>query len=82
MLLSCVEKMMNLNSSESFQDGQSRTSALNSLILAVVWLVLILLLAKYLWNNTLVNLFTTVKPCKDVFHLLGLAVMIDLFLCK
>lgn len=82
MLVNCVEKMMNLGSSkENFGQDQNQAK-LNALLLALVWLVLVLLVTKFLWNNALVELVSVVKPCKSVLHLLGLAILIDLLCCK
>lgn len=81
MLVSCVEKMMNLNSQENFGESK-QMHMINLLLLALVWLVLLLLVAKWLWNNALVELVTVVKPVKNVWHLLGVAVLIDLLCCK
>lgn len=83
MLVSCVEKMMNLGSQkENFGHDHTQAQMLNALLLALVWLVLVLLVAKFLWNNALVELVSFVKPCKSVLHLLGLALLLDLLCCK
>lgn len=83
MLVSCVEKMMNLGSQkENFGYDHTQAQMLNALLLALVWLVLVLLVAKFLWNNALVELVSIAKPCKSVLHLLGLALLLDLLCCK
>jgi hypothetical protein len=83
MIVSCVEKMMNLGShQENFNYDQKQVYVLNTILLALIWLVLVLLVTKFLWNNALVELVSFVKPCKSVVHLLGLAILLDILFCK
>jgi hypothetical protein len=57
-------------------DGTVKYIAL--LVTVLLWLLLILLVAKYLWNEVLCHMVTFAKPTKSVFHLLGLVVLLNI----
>jgi hypothetical protein len=57
-------------------DGTLKYIAL--LVTVLLWLLLILLVAKYLWNEVLCHMVTFAKPAKSVFHLLGLVVLLNI----
>ena len=50
------------------------------LVLLVVYLVLLLLVGKWLWNNVLCKTVTIVKPMPNVLTLLGLVILLELVL--
>lgn len=50
------------------------------LVLLVVYLVLLLLVGKWLWNNVLCRTVTIVKPMPNVLTLLGLVILLELVL--
>ena len=50
------------------------------LVLLVLYLVLILLVGKWLWNNVLCKTVTIVKPMPNVLTLLGLVILLELIL--
>ncbi len=54
-------------------------SAVVSIITLVIMFGLILFLGKYLWNTVLTALVPGVKPAKNVWQILGLAILISLF---
>jgi hypothetical protein len=49
-------------------------------VLLVVYLVLLLLVGKWLWNNVLCKTVTIVKPMPNVLTLLGLVILLELVL--
>jgi len=51
-----------------------------TLIVLVLYLVLLLLVGKWLWNNILCKVVTFCKPMPDVYTLLGLVVLLELVL--
>jgi len=55
-----------------------RPSLLVSLIVFTIYLILILLVGKYLWNECLCKVITVCKPVQDIFTLLGVILLIDL----
>lgn len=48
------------------------------LVIVVLFLVLHLLLSKWLWNNILVKLVSVAKPADNVWQLLGLTLLFGL----
>jgi len=56
----------------------NRPSLLVSLIVFTIYLILILLVGKYLWNECLCKVVTVCKPVQDIFTLLGVILLIDL----
>jgi hypothetical protein len=53
-------------------------SAVISIVTLVIMFGLILFLGKYLWNEVLTALVPGVKPAKNVWQILGLAILIAL----
>ncbi len=53
-------------------------SAVISIVTLVIMFGLILFLGKYLWNEVLTALVPGVKPAKNVWQILGLAILISL----
>ena len=68
-----VEKLLDRAGVETFQD--SRTQIIVDVVILVVYILLVLLLGKYLWNNVLCKAVSVVKPLPDVWHFLGLVVL-------
>jgi len=64
--------------SEGFSNSSANYFAL--LITMVLWVLLVLFVAEYLWNKVLVNLVTVVKPAKGMLQMLGLMVLIQILL--
>ena len=48
------------------------------LVMVILWLTLVLLVGKYLWNECLCKVLTICKPINSVYTLLGLIVLFDL----
>ena len=62
-------------------DGNDQQTSYIALILAViVWILLVLFVAKYLWNAVLVKLVTVVNPGKSMFQMLGLMVLLQILM--
>jgi len=49
-----------------------------TLVVFFLYIVLILLLGKYLWNNVLCSLVTITKKASSIWEILGLAVLFSL----
>lgn len=64
--------------SEGFSNYSANYFAL--LLTVVLWILLVLFVAEYLWNNVLVNLVTVVKPAKGMLQMLGLMVLIQILM--
>lgn len=61
---------------ETFMD--TRTQIVVDVVIIVVYILLILLVGKYLWNNVLCKAVTVVKPLPNVWHFLGLVLLLHL----
>lgn len=61
---------------ETFMD--TRTQVVVDVVILVVYILLILLVGKYLWNNVLCKAVTVVKPLPNVWHFLGLVLLLHL----
>jgi ABC-type antimicrobial peptide transport system permease subunit len=51
-------------------------ASLLSLILA---LLIVAFVGKYLWNSTVAELFTIVRPVRSVWQIIGFMILISLF---
>ena len=63
---------------ENFGDRSETMKYVALLITILLWIVLLLLVSKLLWNNVLCDIVTIVKPVKSVFQILGLVVLLQL----
>ena len=72
----------NVNNANNVNNNNNRvhknSSMLVSLIVFTIYLVLILLVGKYLWNECLCKVITVCKPVQDIFTLLGVILLVDL----
>jgi hypothetical protein len=71
----------NANSSESFGDSGmmgGRRMTLGLAIGMILWIILVLVVGKWLWNNVLCQVTTICKPMPNVLYLLGLILLIDI----
>lgn len=55
---------------------------LKMLFVVVVWLVAILFVGMWLWNNVLVKVCSVAKPMTNIWQILGLAFLLDLLIPK
>ena len=63
---------------EQFMNDNDEQVPLKVLIVVAIWLVAVLFVGMWLWNNVAVKLFTVLKPMTSIWQLLGLAVLVDL----
>lgn len=64
-----------LASREGFHHDNGQVALLLALAL---WLVLLLVVARYLWNEVLVKVVTFAKPVTSLFQILGLVLLLDI----
>ena len=62
---------------EEFMNDEEQEQ-IKVLIVLAIWLVVILFVGMWLWNNVAVKLITVAKPMTSIWQLLGLVVLIDL----
>ena len=53
---------------------------LGALLASILTLLLLLVIGKYLWNNTLAKLVTVVKPATSIWQIFGLMLLLSLLL--
>ena len=66
---------------ESFNDSGmmgGRRMTLGLAIGMILWIILVLVVGKWLWNNVLCQVTTVCKPMPNVLYLLGLILLIDI----
>ena len=65
----------------SVASGQMPTGhTLGALVGFILYLLIILFLGEYLWNNVLAKVVTVVKPIQSVWQLLGLMILFGLII--
>jgi hypothetical protein len=67
----------------SDMSGQGRRDMYKDLVASILALVLAILIisfvGKFLWNNTVAELFTVVRPVKSAWQIIGLMLLFSLF---
>lgn len=72
LLKSGIEHMMG-NKKEKFMQHEEKR-----IIIVLIWLCLVLVLGKYLWNEYAVKCVTIINPLKSVWQLIGIIILVDL----
>lgn len=57
------------------QEEEYKLHPVTAIFLLTIWILLILWLGKYLWNNTLSRLVTVVKPMDNLWQMFGLIIL-------
>jgi len=73
---SFIEKFNNINNNNNGSTNYGQIVVL--LIILVIWISLVLLVGKYLWNECLCKVVNICKPMDNVFTLVGLVVLLDI----
>ena len=68
----------NGNGNGNGNNSSAKRNPIVYLVIVVLFLVLHLLLSKWLWNNILVKLVSVAKPADNVWQLLGLTLLFGL----
>jgi uncharacterized membrane protein len=63
---------------ENFSNTSDNLKYVALLITIFLWILLLLLVSKVLWNEVLCDVVTFVKPVKSVFQILGLVVLLQI----
>jgi len=72
---SFVEKFNNNNGQ---QKGTNYGQMIVLLIVVVIWISLVLIVGKYLWNECLCKVLTICKPTDDLFVIFGIILLFDI----
>ena len=72
----------NVASKENFADTTQMTAAgtVAAIIFVVIYILLVLLVGKWLFNTVLCALFPAVKPATSIWQVLGLMLLLHLLL--
>jgi hypothetical protein len=76
LIKSGVEHMMG-NKKEPFNNNIHEPT-LTQVIVILVWLMIILTIGKYLWNEHAVKCINILSPLKSIWQLLGIIILFDL----
>ncbi len=78
-MLSAVKNSVErfLNKEEHFTNSDV-ASFVAALVVVIVWLAVLLLLSKWLWNEVLCKIVSFTKPVTSVFQILGLVVLLQI----
>jgi ABC-type antimicrobial peptide transport system permease subunit len=71
-----VEAMTDMSGSNRREAYKDVIASVLSLILAIV---IIAFVGKFLWNETVAELFTFARPVRSVWQIIGLMILISLF---
>ena len=72
---SFIEKFNNDNGQ---QRGTNYGQMIVLLIIVVIWIALVLVVGKYLWNECLCKVLTICKPTDDLFVIFGVILLFDI----
>ncbi len=72
--------MDSMSGRESFSNAMMKNELTSSdIILLFVYIAVILMFGKYLWNEVACKYVTVVKPLSSVWQLIGLSILVQLF---
>ena len=71
-----VEGMTDMSGSGKRDMYKDLVASILSLVLAIL---IISFVGKFLWNTTIAELFTIVRPVRSVWQIIGLMILISLF---
>ena len=72
------------NNKENFHDNYDQSNndnkELKTLFIIALWLVVVLCVGMWLWNNIVVKVTTIFRPMKSIWQFLGLVLVMDLLI--
>jgi ABC-type antimicrobial peptide transport system permease subunit len=72
-----------LDSTTDLSGSASRRESYKDIIATILSLILAILIVsfvgKYLWNSTVAELFTIVRPVRSVWQIIGFMILLSLF---
>jgi hypothetical protein len=71
-----VEGMADMSGSGRYQIYKEMVSSLLALVLSIT---VVAFVGKFLWNTTVAELFTVVRPVRSAWQVVGLMLLISLF---
>ena len=65
-----------IDTRENF-NGNSRLTP-GILVAVVIWILIVLFVGKFLWNQVLCRLLSICKPVKTIWYILGLIILLEI----
>ena len=59
--------------------SKTRGELIREIIIFIIYVVLLMFIMRYLWNNALVTYTTVLKPVDSLFHMFVLSLAIAMF---
>lgn len=59
--------------------AKTRQELIKEILFFIIYVVLLMFILRYLWNNALVKYTTVLKPVDSLFHMFILALAIGMF---
>jgi hypothetical protein len=59
--------------------SKTRGELIREIIIFIIYVVLLMFIMRYLWNNALVKYTTVLKPVDSLFHMFVLSLAIAMF---
>ncbi len=66
-----------LSKRENFSTSD-KLKAVAAIITLILWIIILLVLSKYLWNEVLCKIVSFTKPVSSVFQIIGLVVLLEI----
>lgn len=76
--LSCAIQKTNEGMNGTFYNNNSGANALAAFIVLIIYIIIILFIGKFLWNEVLCRLLSIAKPADNIWQILGLAILLNL----
>jgi len=73
----CVDAFTDMSGSDS-KRREAFMEIIASVISFLIAVIIISFVGKWLWNNTILDLFTFVKPVRSIWQILGLMIFLAL----
>jgi len=67
---------------ENFENSKLKEMGFFILLITIIFMILLLLLGKYVWNNVLTQVVPGVKPVDSILQFIGLWFLIQLLVTK
>ena len=68
-----------LSKRENFST-QDKLKIVATIVTLILWIILLLVLSKYLWNEVLCKIVSFTKPVCSVFQIVGLVVLLEILI--
>lgn len=59
--------------------SRTRNELIREIIIFIIYVILLMFVLRYLWNNALVKYTTVLKPVDSLFHMFVLSIAIAMF---